>query len=53
VQQRVNTATDLVQPSQRGDRALPRLAVLVAERLNELQVAVAAGARELEVSKNE
>jgi len=49
VQQRVNTATDFIQPSQRGDRVLPRLAFVVAERLNKLQVAVAAGPRELEV----
>ena len=49
MQQRVDTATYFIQPTQGGDRALPRLAVLVAERLDELQVAVPAGARELEV----
>ena len=48
VEQRVDTAAGFIKTAKRGDGALTRFTFLVAERLDELQVAVAAGASELD-----
>src|SRR5690606_8020291 len=45
---RVELTVKLIEPTQRHQRAMPRLPGLIAKRLNQLQIAARSGASDLE-----